>query len=126
MFKLARFRESLGDGRATYASVAMHWIGTKLILNGKDYGMPGDFWWDQEDRAVLKGGEVSDPRYQRLQTRTDDFRRYLRDGVGRLMPFAIPLLAAPLLIAGILIVKVFGPDLGPYADARPGIEEVAP
>lgn len=124
MLNLSALRDALGDDRATYASKAMHWIGTTLILNATDYGMPDDFWWDQEDRAVLKGDQVSDPRYQRLQIRTDDFRRYLSEGVGRFMPWVVPLLAVPLLIAGLLMVKAFGPHLGAYADARPGVEEV--
>lgn len=125
MFTPARLKELFGDSRSTYASKAMHWIGDTLIISRKEFGMPGDFWDDQEDRAVLKGGEVGDPQYQRLQVRTDDFRRYLTYGVGRAMPYAIPVLAVPLLIAGILLAKAFGPDLGGAGGAGLGVEELS-
>lgn len=125
MFNLARLKEAFGDSRSTYASKAMHWIGEKLILSAKVFGMPDDFWWDQEDRAVLKGGETSDPRYQRLQTRTDDFRRYLNYGVGRFMPIAVPLLAIPLLLGGYLTVSAVGTGSMRGNEPRPGVESVA-
>ena len=122
MLNFARLKEALGDGRTTYASKAMSWLGEALILNRKRVGMPGDFWDDQEDRAVLKGSEVDDPNFQRLQVRTDDFRRYLTYGVGRFMPYAVPVIAAPLLIAGILAVMAVVPRQPSDRDERPGAE----
>lgn len=122
MFKLARWKEVWGDDRATYASKAMHWVGEKLILSIKTCGLPDDFWWDQEDRGVLKGEETSDPRYQRLQVRTDDFRRYLCFGVARFLPMAIPVLAVPVLLMGYLFAFVMGPK-SLHGDAPlPGME----
>lgn len=124
MFNLARLKEALGDSRATYASKAMQWIGERLILSARAFGMPDDFWWDQEDRDVLKGGETGDPRYQRLQTRTDDFRRYLTYGVGRFMPVVVPLLAVPLLLGGYLAVVVLGPGSMRSYGQRVGVEAI--
>lgn len=112
MSKLARLREMLGiGGRANYASKAMAQVGDKLILDGKQVGMPEDFYRDQEDRAVLKGEEVSDPRYQRLQIRTEDFRRDLISGVGRFIPPLTVIFAIPFLIVGFVAIAAFGPDL---------------
>lgn len=122
MLGLRKLREVIDASRTTYASKAMHWIGTKLILNGNDVGLPGDFYWDQEDRAVLKGKEVNDPRYQRLQVRTDDFRRYLTYGIGRFMPVVIPLLVVPILMVGYLAVKFLGPDLSGETDTGTAVE----
>lgn len=124
MISFTRLKEALGDSRTNYASKAMHWIGETLILSGKDKGMPDDFWIDQEDRRVLKGDESSDPRYQRLQVRTDDFRRYLKYGVGRLMPVAVPLLSLPIILAGYLALSVLSGVHGgkqSSADMRPGV-----
>lgn len=120
MLNFARLREALCDDRATYASKVLIWLGQALILDRKSFGLPSDFWDDQEDRAVLKGSEVDDPNFQRLQVRTDDFRRYLTYGVGRFMPYAIPVLAAPLLIAGYLAIVVLGPR-SVKADVEPGV-----
>lgn len=120
----ARLKEVCGDVRSTYASKAMQWVGDRLIVNAKDKGMPYNFWWDQEDRHVLKGDESSDPRYQRLQVRTDDFRRYLKYGVGRLMPVAVPLLSLPIILAGYLALSVLSGVHGGNqsgAHMRPGV-----
>lgn len=112
MSMMKKLREALGiGGRAHYASKAMEFVGDKLILDGKQVGMPEDFYRDQEDRAVLRGEEVSEPRYQRLQSRTEDFRRALIAGVGRFIPPLTVVFAVPVLIAGFVAIAAFGPDM---------------
>ena len=108
---IKRIKEAVGIGTPdNYASKAMDWLGNRLLLDRAKAGLNDEFYWDQEDRTPLKGGEVQDPKMQRLYCATDDFRRKFTFGVARFMRVPVIAVSSLIILAGFAVAAVFGPS----------------
>lgn len=110
---IKRLQEAVGIGTPdNYASKAMDWLGNKFLLDRAEVGLNDEFYWDQDDRTPLKGGEVQDPKMQRLYCGTDDFRRKFTFGVARFMRVPVIAFSTLIILTGFAITAVFGPSDG--------------